>query len=340
MDNDAAAILCSSGTTGPSKCVVMSYGNHVFVPNHLDSDRLVDECILFTCDPIYWTVGFMPIFDSIFYGATRIITTKSFTPEHQLRIIEKYRCTVLYNTPATMATCLKSDFIGKLDFSCIKRIIFYGAKVPNSLVADINRYFRNADLLLMYGSTEVGLIASNIVDVGGHTTNVNGGRLAGGSAVKIIDGTGNRCGPNVNGEICVKNKYQFFNYFNDPEGTAAAVDADGFFYTGDIGHFDGHGYLFVEDRKKNVQNVFYFENVLVPSTIEDHLIKLPGVMDVCVVGVPLACGECLPAAAVVRNQNSNLSRNDVFNAVAGRNVNRKEQLTQNNEAKKSSVSVF
>lgn len=263
----------------------------------------------------------MPIFNSIYHGGLRIITSKSFTTERQLRIIAKYQITVLYNTPATMASCLKSDFIDKLDFSSVKRIIFYGAKVPNTLVADIGRYFQNADLLILYGATETGLIADNVVNPQAQTINVNAGRLSDGCTVKIIDSSGNRCSPNFNGEICVKNKYQFINYFDDPVATAAAVDADGFFRTGDIGHFDNNRSLIVEDRKKNVRFVFYFENILVPSTIEECLIKLPGVMDVCVVGVPLACGGCLPAAAVIRSQHSNLDRNDVFNTVAGKNLN-------------------
>lgn len=374
LESDSAAIVCSSGTTGPSKCelfhfqteksdetlsrlsrkfrhffcvwavvffqsisvaktlithllnefsknhsgVCVSYGNHAFLPTELNSDRLIKDCIIFTCDSIYWTVGLKPIFNSIHHGATRIITSKPFSPELQLRITEKYRVTVMYITPSAMAACLKSDFIDKFDFSSVKRIIFYGAKLPNSLVAHINRYFQNADLMILYGSTETGLITDNIVSAHTHTNNINGGRLFDGRTIKIIDNSGYRCGPNIDGEICIKSKYQFLNYFNDPMATATAVDLEGFFHTGDIGHFDDNCQLFIEDRKKNVATVFYFENILVPSTIEECLIKLPDVMEVCVVGVPLACGDCLPAAAVVCNQNSNLDRNDVFNAVAGK----------------------
>lgn len=225
-----------------------------------------------------------------------------------------------------MATCLKSDFIDKSDFSCVKRIIFYGAKVPNSFVADIKRYFRNADVMTLYGTTETGLIADNVVNPQSQTSNINGARLFDGNMAKILDNFGNHCGPNVDGEICIKAKYPFISYFNDPVTTAAAIDAEGFFRTGDIGHFDDDCKLYLVDRKKNVGNVFYFENILVPSTVEECLINLPGVLDVCIVGVPVGCGECLPAAAVVREPNSNLDRNDVFNAVAGKNEQKQKKI--------------
>lgn len=154
-----------------------------------------------------------------------------------------------------------------------------------------------------------------------HTNNVNVGQLFPGCTVKIVDSFGYRCGPGENGEICAKSKHQFLNYFDDPVATAEAVDSEGFFHTGDIGHFDTDANLIVEDRKKNVANVFFFENILVPSAIEECLIKLPGVLEICVVGIPLACGECLPAAVVIRNPDSKLERNDVFDAVAGEILN-------------------
>lgn len=297
----------------------MSYGNHAFLPIELDTQKLVEDGVLFSCDAIYWSVGFKPIMNSIYHGVVRIISSQPFTPELQLSIIEKHKVTVLFNTPFIMAACIKSDCIGKYDLLSVKRIIFYGSKVPNTLFADIKQHFSNADLLIMYGLTEVGLISQNFVRPQDHnyTANINGGQLFEGCTVKIIDDSGNRCAPNQNGEICIQTKHQFLNYYDDPVATAAAVDSEGFFRTGDIGHFDSNGRLFVEDRKKFVANVYYFENILVPSTIEEYLIKLPGVLDVCVVGIPIACGECLPAAAVIRKPNSNLDRHVVFNAVAG-----------------------
>lgn len=311
--------------------VCVSYGNHAYLPFEIDTERLVEDCVIFSCDSIYWNVGFKPIVNSIYHGAVRIISSKPFSPELQLRIIDKYKITVLFNTPYIIAACLKSAWIHKYDLSSVKRIYFYGAKLPNTLVPDINHYLPNADLVVIYGLTEAGLVSANSLNAPtqahGHfqtnNINVNGGQLFNGCSVKIIDDTGNRCGPNCSGEICAKNKHQFISYLDDPAATASAVDSEGFFRTGDIGYFDDNGNLFVEDRKKFVGKVFYFETILVPSTIEECLIKLPGVLEVCVVAVPLACDECLPAAAIVRNPKSNLDPNTVFNVVAGKSQGKK-----------------
>lgn len=78
------------------------------------------------------------------------------------------------------------------------------------------------------------------------------GQLVNGAKIKIIDEKGNRCGIDVEGEICVKARFKFLGYYKNPQLTADVMDSDGFFKTGDIGHIDSDGYLYVSDRKKNI----------------------------------------------------------------------------------------
>lgn len=215
-----------------------------------------------------------------------------------------------------MTACLKSDAIHKAILSSVKRIVFYGGKLPHTLVTDINRYFSNAELFNDYGLTEVGQVSIGCVDI--DHGKIGGGQLYYGCAVKIIDDDGNRYGPNVKGEICIKKEHHFLGYLDDREANASAIDKDGYFHTGDIGHFDDNGNLSVVDRKKNVMTVFYFECILLPSKIEDCLIKVPGIKEVCVVGIELVIDAYVPAAVIVRDPNSNLKQEDVFNVVAGK----------------------
>lgn len=270
--------------------------------------------VLFSCDTIYWTVGCRPIFNSIYNGFVRILSSKAFAPDLQLEIIEKYKVTNLSNTPFILTACLKNDAIQKANLSSVKRILCYGGILPHTLVTDIKRHFPNAELVNLYGLTETGEVSMGNVD----DCNVSCGKLCKNCTVKIIDDDGNRCGPNVNGELCVKTEHQFLGYFNDTDANAAAIDREGYFKTGDIGHFDDVGNLYIEDRKKNVMMVFYFESVLLPSKIEDCLIKVPGVKEVCVVGIELAIHAYLPAAVIVRDSSLNLSQRDVYNVVAGK----------------------
>lgn len=254
------------------------------------------------------------IIESIYNGATRIITKHSFSPELYFKLVEKYKVTVITNTPFLMVSCLKSDRIHRTDLSTVKQINFYGGKVPNTIVADIKHHFRNAVLLECYGMTEIGVITLSYINDDSTTHN---GQLYYDYTAKIIDDDGHRCGPNVSGELCLKSVNKFFGYLNDPVTNASSIDADGFLRTGDICHFDEVGNLWIEGRKKEIVKLFHFYGNLLPSQIENYLHQMPGVKDVCVVGVPIVCGQGLPAAVIVRCPKSRLSKSDVFNAVAG-----------------------
>lgn len=265
---------------------------------------------------MFWLVGIKQIIDSIYNGATRVTTSRPCTPEVYLNIIIKYRVNIITNTPFHMIPCLKSELIRKMDLSFVKQINFFGGKLSDNIITDIIRYFPNAVIMVCYGMTEMGMISNSYYnDNSGMNDHINN-KLYYDTAVKICDDNGQRCGPNVSGEICLKNRHMFFGYYGDAKATADAYDSEGFFKTGDIGYFDENQNLYVEGRKKDILHVFFY-GVLVPSEIEDFIISMPGVREVCVVGIPTACGPALPAAMVIRYPGSKLSQRDIFNAVAG-----------------------
>lgn len=257
-----------------------------------------------------------PIIDTIASGATRIITTKPFTPETPLQLIDKYKVTILPIATFDLIACLKTDLIPKVNLASVKLIHFFGSKMPNNLVAEVFRYFPNASLLSLYGMTEIGLVSVN-------TFNKNveiddGSELTSDCIAKIVDKNENCCGPNESGELCLKKKYPFRGYIDDPVANASALDNEGFYRTGDIAYFDDNGRLFLQDRIKNVLTLFYFDSILLPFELEECLIDMSGVQDVCVVGVPIASGAALPAAVVIRKPNSNLTKCEVFDKIKGK----------------------
>lgn len=270
---------------------------------------------VFYCpDSIYWAIGLKPITDSIQSGATRIITTP-FTPDIPLQLIDKYKVSIFPVATYDLIACLKSDLIQQVNLSTVQKIFVFGSKMPNNLVAEVYRYFPNAELISWYGTTEIGIISAGSYNIGGN--NDGGSELIDGSIAKIVDDDGNRCGPNVTGELCIKKKYTFNGYINDPVASASAVDDDGFYRTGDIGYFDDSGRLFLQDRKKNVLTLFYFDSILLPIELEECLINMAGVKEVCVVGVPIADGAVLPAAVIVPKSNVKLNQHEVFEKIAG-----------------------
>lgn len=277
--------------------------------------RIYDENnVIFTFISIYWADGITFILDSVYNGVTRIITEKPYSPTFLLSLIEKYQINYLSVPPIQMIGCVKSDVIHDVDLSCVRSIEFLGCRAPHSLVVEINRFFPNAEMVSWYGLTEIGDISKCVYDP---HENGCGGELLNGSVVKIVDDQMNRCGPNVNGEICAKTDCKFLGYLDDPKATSNSVDSEGFFKTGDVGHVDENGHLFIEERKKSIIHLYYYGESVLPSEIEEFLITLPDVEEVCVVGILIVSDLSLLAAVVVRKPKSNLSQKDVFAAVAG-----------------------
>lgn len=279
-------------------------------------EQLYDANSIFLCfDSVYWSIGLYAILACIKSGATRIITAKPYDPVLQLSIIQEYKVTHLWTGLFQLTACLKNELISNTNLSSVQQIRSYGSKMLPSIVNEINRYFSNATTHAWYGMTEIGVVSQCSFEF---DANNSGGQLALGCIAKIIDDNGDRCGPNTMGELCIKKEYKFLGYLDDSALTAAAIDSDGFLKTGDIGYFDENGTLFIKDRKKNtILNVFYFRGMILPSEIEEYLISLPGIKEVCVVGVPITAGSELPAAIIVRMSNSSLTQQEIFDAVAG-----------------------
>lgn len=143
------------------------------------------------------------------------------------------------------------------------------------------------------------------------------GRLSHGQQAKIVDDCGNRLGPNEDGEICVKSKYQFLGYFGNSKATSNAFDEEHYLKTGDIGHFDLDQKLYLIDRKKDMMK--YCASQISPTEIEQLLIKCKSIEAVCVVGIPDDVAGDLPAAVIVPNENeAPISRHEIEQMVAGR----------------------
>lgn len=164
----------------------------------------------------------------------------------------------------------------------------------------------------VYGCTELGgTFATDCPNIDGIDTV---GRLLSGYTVKIIDDDGHRYGIGTDGEICVKGPFKFLGYYQDDALTEQVVDNEGFFHTGDIGHFDKDGNLCLVGRKKDILGA---PCRISPHEIEEFVIKSPEVKMVCVVGVYQEVGHEVPAAMIVREEISDIAEEDIVNMVEG-----------------------
>lgn len=265
---------------------------------------------------IYWLSGVIVLIKGTLSGSTRIITTETFSPELQLRLIEDYKVTFALNAPYQLNLLVTNDGFLKSDLSSLKIQLIGGGKAPLHLINNLFRHLPNGKILVAYGMSEIAGYVS-VHQYPGTFEKETVGKLASGSCVKIVDSQGNRCGINVDGEICMKVNYEFLGYYGNQKATNDLFDGEGFISSGDIGHFDDEGYLYIVDRKKDLLK--YCNYQISPSEIDAFLIESPKIRTACVVGIPdEICGD-LPAAVIVRSQGSTITEKDVSDMVAGIN---------------------
>lgn len=296
-------------TTKSGVCV-----SHASLISEIDvTSCLYGNGIVFNATTLYWNTGLFSLLLGTIGGSTRIITAEIFSVELQLRIIEKYRATIVEDLSYHMVLMLKSEALAKTDLTSVKRYFAGGYKVPLSIIQEFNLHLPNGSVNTGYGLTEVGYNVS--VDFPNFSGKDSVGKIVSGYKIKVMDEQGNRCGVGVTGEICIKSRHGFLGYYKNIELTREAIDNEGFFLTGDIGHIDSAGYLFITDRKKNV--IVYFDDWVFPTEIEAVLLKSAAIENVCVVGVPVDEICEVPAAVVVRARRSNITEEEILKIVEG-----------------------
>lgn len=168
---------------------------------------------------------------------------------------------------------------------------------------------------VIYGLTEIGGSVSLAI-IPGDIDSV--GKLLNGVQVKIIDESGNKCGVGENGEVCVKRHFKCLGYYGNKKATEQLFDQDGFILSGDIGYFDEEGYLHFIERKKDVLRYRGFK--VSPAEIENYLVQNLNIDAACVVGIDDKKYGDLPAAVVVKNEKSNVTKEKIEQLICGKHI--------------------
>lgn len=207
------------------------------------------------------------------------------------------------------------DRINTTNLSSLKCLLYTGSRASIRVAKRCNEYFRTEEIAHnSYGITELGgTIAVDYSRFGGLNSV---GQLTSGVSVKVVDINGDRCGPNVSGEICVKMNQPFGGYLNNDKATRRVIDSEDFYLSGDIGHFDDNGNLFIVGR--TVEIFKYRDLCVVPSEIENYLILCSEIKSLYVVGIPNETESQLPAAILIREEGSNITEYEVYKMVSGK----------------------
>jgi fatty-acyl-CoA synthase len=284
--SSTAMVLYTSGTTGTPKGAVLA---HRGLTNNA---RLAFEAAGIGPDDV--EVNPMPMFHmggSALFTLGPVQATAAhvlmprFSPALELELIETHRVTLLCGVPTMLLALLGHPDLAKRDVSSLRRIITGGAVSPPALARQAEAAL-GVTYMIGFAQTEAGCVISmaTAADPADERAETLGRPLPHAEA-RIADLRTNetaRCG--AVGEICTRGYLVMRGYLNAPEATAAAIDADGWLHTGDLGSMDDRGYLRIAGRLKEMI-IRGGENIY-PREIEEVLIGHPVVADASVLGVP------------------------------------------------------
>jgi malonyl-CoA/methylmalonyl-CoA synthetase len=293
-NDDLAAILYTSGTTGRSKGAMLSHDN--LASNSLSLVgywRFSKDDVLIHALPIYHTHGLFVASNVTLFARAAMIFLPKFDPDLILKLMA--RATVMMGVPTFYTRLLQNPGLSKQSTKHMR--LFVSGSAP--LLADTHRewFARTGHAVLeRYGMTETNMNTSNPYD-GDRVPGAVGFPLPGVS-VRVTDPeTAKELKRDEIGMIEVKGPNVFKGYWRMPEKTRAEFRDDGFFITGDLGKIDDKGYVHIVGRGKDLVISGGFN--VYPKEIESEIDAMPGVIESAVIGVPHAdFGEGVTAVLV------------------------------------------
>ena len=312
---DTPLLICyTSGSTGKPKGVLLSQSALNWnASNSIDMHCLTADDVILTTLPLFHVGGLNnQTTPGLSVGCTVVLHPK-FDVDATFDAIERERITLTVLVPAQLEMMMASQRWQSADFSSLRMISTGSTIVPDRLIRAVHA--RGVPLVQIYGSTETCPIAAYLkvdeaIPKAGST-----GRPAAHCRIRIVDEANHDGASGASGEIIVQGPNVMVGYWNAPQVTAAAV-IDGWLHTGDMGHWDADGYLYVDGRIKDMI-ISGGENIY-PAEIENVLAECPDIIESSVVGqVDPRWGE-IAVAVVVLAANSRLTAQDILKIFEGR----------------------
>ena len=286
--DDAINIQYTSGTTGFPKGATLSHRNILnngFFIGEACGDTAADR----VCIPVPFYHCFGMVLGNLActtHGACMVIPAAGFGATAVLEACESERCTSLYGVPTMFIALLGHPDFATYDLSNLRTGIMAGSPCPVEVMKRVVTEMHMGEVTICYGMTEtspVSLQSAHDDSIEARVSTV--GRVHPHVEIQVIDPDTQQCVPrSTAGELLTRGYSVMKGYWNDPDRTAEAIDADGWMHTGDLAVMDAGGYVNIVGRIKDLV-IRGGENIY-PREVEEYLYTHPNIDDVSVVGVP------------------------------------------------------
>src|SRR4051812_3184308 len=300
---DVADILFTSGTTGRPKGAMSAHRQTIGVAEAWATlGGVTTEDRYLVVNPFFHSFGYkIGIVVGLLTGAT-LYPVAAFDVEETMRLVQDARITVFPGAPTLYQSLLTAPNRSEHDLSSLRLAVTGAAVVPVVLIERMRAPAPEGlginDVVTAFGMTEAVVATMCREDDSADTVATTCGRAIPGMEASIGEG----------GELLLRGEFVMLGYLDDPESTREAIDEDGWLHTGDVGILDEQGNLTITDRLKDMYISGGFN--VYPAEVEQALMRLEGVNDVAVVGVPDERMGEVGKAYVVRASES-LSEDDV-----------------------------
>jgi fatty-acyl-CoA synthase len=309
-DDDPLRLMYTSGTESRPKGALHSSRSLMWqyisciVDGGMDTDDVeVHSLPLYHCAQLDCFLNV-----DVYLGATSIILPAP-DPVQLLQTIQTHRVTKLFAPPTVWISLLRCPEFGSTDLSSLEKGYYGASPMPVEILNEMQRRLPGVRLWNFYGQTEMAPLAT-ILGPGEQLSHAgSAGRASINVETHVVDDQDNSLPPGHTGEIVHRSPHATLGYFKDEEKTAEAF-RNGWFHSGDLGHFDDEGYLTVVDRKKDMIKTGG-ENVA-SREVEEAIYQLEGVAEVAVFGVSHPRWVEAVVAAVVPKPGAELTEQAVI----------------------------
>jgi O-succinylbenzoate-CoA ligase len=311
-DDDELYIMYTSGTTGLPKGAIHTHDTALWASLTIGVTaeiRYGDRYLV--CLPLFHVGALTPITGNVHRGITNVVVS-SFDPAQTWQLIEKEKIDNMLAVPAMLNFMLQVPEKDEVDFSTLRWCMSGASPVPVSLIEAYDSI--GIEIHQIYGLTETCGPACLINSEDSIAKAGSTGKAFFHTEVRVVDDQGHDVAPGDIGEVAISGRHIMKGYWNRPDATAETI-RDGWLYSGDLATIDEDGFIYIQDRKKDMI-ISGGENVY-PAEIENVILSHPGVSEVAVIGQPSAKWGESPLAVVVKSD-PGLTAQDVLDHTQGK----------------------